>query len=220
MPFNKLIQGYKAFHKEHFGPGKKLFDTLVRDGQNPEVLMIGCSDSRADPAIITHAAPGDIFVVRNVSAIVPAYSRDLGHHGTCSAIEFAVRGLKVKQIVVMGHSMCGGVRALAERDLVAEHFEFLPQWVDIARSALVTTKKATEKLPEEERARELEKAVVLVSYHNLHTFPWIEERLMSGELTIHAWYFDMAKGKLLEYNPLTTRFEDLDGSKGIKKRGK
>jgi len=210
LPFNKLIQGYKAFRKEHFGPGKNLFHHLVRDGQSPEVLVIGCSDSRADPAIITNSAPGDIFVVRNVSAIVPPYTRDTGHHGTCSAIEFAVRALKVKQIVVMGHSLCGGVQALADRDLVAEQFEFLPTWVDIAKSALSATKKETENLPPEERARALEKAVVMVSYKNLHSFPWIMERVNKGELSIHAWYFDMARGKLMEYNPNTNRFEDLE----------
>ena len=112
MPFIKLKQGFKKFHSKYFIEKNDLFETLAKKGQSPEVLMIACSDSRNDPALITECEPGDIFVVRNVAAIVPPYSPDDKYHGTSAAIEFAVKGLKVKDIVVMGHALCGGINEL------------------------------------------------------------------------------------------------------------
>ena len=121
MPFEKLIRGYKAFHLNYFKSENKLFKGLVRDGQNPDTLIIGCSDSRADPAILTSSEPGEMFVVRNVAALVPPYKTDSMHHGTSAALEFGVKQLKVKHIIVMGHSMCGGVNAIAHHEITRRH---------------------------------------------------------------------------------------------------
>jgi carbonic anhydrase len=171
--------------------------------------MIGCSDSRADPAILTNTRPGDLFIVRNVAGIVPPYTLDSGHHGTSAAIEFAVKALSVKDIVVMGHSMCGGVRALAERDLVAEKYEFLPSWVDIVNPALKAARQQTANASPEEARRALEQAVILVSLKNLLTFPWIKQGVAEGRLQIHGWYFDMTAGRLLAYDEGTKTFVDV-----------
>jgi carbonic anhydrase len=134
MPFNKLIQGFGRFHSKYFLEKNKLFENLVQKGQSPEVLMIACSDSRNDPALITECEPGDIFVVRNVAAIVPPYSPDDKYHGTSAAIEFAIKGLKVKDIVIMGHALCGGVAALLNGTNKTE-YEFLDNWIEIGNAA-------------------------------------------------------------------------------------
>ena len=209
MPFDKLVKGYKAFHLNYFGSGKKLFKTLVRDGQNPDTLLIGCSDSRADPAILTNSEPGDMFVVRNVAALVPPYKTDSMHHGTSAALEFAVKQIAVKHIVVMGHSMCGGIRALADHALTRDQFEFLPQWVDIGTPALDHVHKNCKHTDPGDRHRALEQQVVLVSLDNLMTFPWVAERVKAKKLELHGWYFDMAEGALMEYSEKTGTFENL-----------
>ncbi|MEZ0262708.1 MAG: carbonic anhydrase [Alphaproteobacteria bacterium] len=218
MPFDKLIKGYKAFHLNYFRSGKKLFRNLVRDGQNPDTLIIGCSDSRADPAILTNSEPGDMFVVRNVAALVPPYKTDSMHHGTSAALEFAVKQIAVKHIVVMGHSMCGGIRALAERNITRDQFEFLPQWVDIGAPALEHVHKHCTHTEPDARRRALEQQVVLVSLDNLMTFPWVAERVKAKTLELHGWYFDMAEGALMEYNEKTKVFENLHKRSG--KNGK
>jgi carbonic anhydrase len=214
MPFDKLIKGYKAFHSNYFGSGKKLFRNLVRDGQNPDTLLIGCSDSRADPAILTNSEPGDMFVVRNVAALVPPYKTDSMHHGTSAAIEFAVKQIAVKHVVVMGHSMCGGIRALSEHAITRDSFEFLAQWVDIGAPALDHVEKTCGHAAPDDKRRALEQQVVLVSINNLMTFPWVAERVKAGNLQLHGWYFDMAAGELMEYNEKTRAFESLHKKNG------
>ncbi len=214
MPFEKLIRGYKAFHLNYFKSENKLFKGLVRDGQNPDTLIIGCSDSRADPAILTSSEPGEMFVVRNVAALVPPYKTDSMHHGTSAALEFGVKQLKVKHIIVMGHSMCGGVNAIAHHEITRDKFEFLPQWVDIGASALEEVERTMPDAKPEVHRRALEQAVVRVSLTNLMTFPWIAERVAAKEIELHGWYFDMKTGKLSEFNAEKNAFEDLN-KKGV-----
>src|ERR1700743_3368157 len=111
MPIEKLIKGFRAFHASYFEKSH-YYDHLVRDGQKADTLVIACSDSRNDPALLTQSEPGDIFVVRNVAAIVPPYEPDDRYHGTSAALEFAVKNLRVKNIIILGHELCGGVGAL------------------------------------------------------------------------------------------------------------
>lgn len=213
MPFEKLIRGYKAFHLNYFKSENKMFKNLVRDGQNPDTLIIGCSDSRADPAILTNSEPGEMFVVRNVAALVPPYKTDSMHHGTSAALEFGVKSLKVKHIVVMGHSMCGGVNALAQHAITRDKYEFLPQWVDIGAPALEEVEKTMASDKPDIQRRALEQAVIKVSLGNLMSFPWIAEGVKNGEIELHGWYFDMKTGKLSEYNAAKNSYEDLHKKK-------
>ncbi|MCE9507861.1 MAG: carbonic anhydrase [Alphaproteobacteria bacterium] len=212
MPFKNLISGYRSFHKNYFGGGKKLFRTLVRDGQAPETLIISCSDSRTDPAVLTGSSPGDIFVVRNVAAIVPPYKTDSNHHGTSAAIEFAVRTLKVKHIVVMGHSFCGGCRALAEKEALRGQYEFLSRWMEIGNPALEKVERELAGAPESVKRRALEQALVLVSLGNLLTFPWIKSAIEAQSVELHGWYFDLESGALLTHNPASGIFEEIKTS--------
>jgi carbonic anhydrase len=209
MPFRKLVEGYKSFHRNYFKSGNDLYKTLAREGQAPETLVIACSDSRTDPAIVLNSDPGDLFVVRNVAAIVPPYRSDDYHHGTSAAIEFAVRVLKVKHIVVMGHSLCGGVRALAEIDEMRGKYEFLPQWVNIGAPALEAVENELKDAGPQIRRRALEQAVVLVSLQNLMTFPWIREAIEAKAIDLHGWYLDITSGGLMHYDPETGNFADI-----------
>lgn len=214
MPFEKLIEGFRSFHKSYFEDHNP-YDALTQNGQDPEALVIACSDSRNDPALLTQSEPGDIFVIRNVAAIVPPYQPDDRHHGTSAAIEFAVCGLKVKNIVVIGHALCGGVKALAERPGNADQdqFEFLRQWISIGSPALDAVDRLLPGVSDSVRLRALEQALILTSLNNLMTFPWIREAVDAGQMALHGWYFDMVNGRMLTYDFTSGQFRDMgDGT--------
>ena len=209
MPINKLIKGFRAFRSSYFEE-KDHYSELVRKGQNPTALVIACSDSRNDPALLTGSEPGDIFVVRNVAAIVPPYQPDNNYHGTSAAIEFAVKGLKLKDIIVLGHSLCGGVQVLADQARQdAAKFEFLSQWIAIGRPARDTVNAILPDAPQAVKLKALEQAIILTSLNNLMTFPWIREAVESGKIALHGWYFDLVDGKLLGYDFKTGQFEEM-----------
>ncbi|MHA1539723.1 MAG: carbonic anhydrase [Alphaproteobacteria bacterium] len=206
---SKLLEGYKRFYKEHFKTENPLYNFDDLGGaQSPETLVISCSDSRVDPAILTNAGLGDIFVVRNVANLVPPYEPMWdSHHGTSAALEFAVNFLNVKNIVVMGHSNCGGIKTLVDRETKGAEFSFIADWIRIAR-------QARESLPEgltaEEKYCACEKGALKISLKNLMTFPWIHEKVMAKELTIHGWYFSIKDGSLLSLNQETGVFEPIE----------
>ena len=212
MPFSKLIQGFGRFHSKYFLEKNKLYETLVEKGQSPEVLMIACSDSRNDPALVTESEPGDIFVVRNVAAIVPPYHPDDKYHGTSAAIEFAVKGLRVRDIVVMGHALCGGVAALL-KGTDKDQFEFLDNWIEIGTEARDAVLKGLKDASPVVQQRALEQAVILTSLNNLMTFPWIKEGVVAGKITLHGWYFDMQQGKMLSLDFNSGVFTDMTQSR-------
>lgn len=205
-PIARLIAGFQRFHGSYFEGRSDLYQRLAAHGQQPKVLVVACSDSRVDPALLTHSRPGDLFIVRNVAAIVPPYQVDGRHHGTSSAIEFAVRGLKVEHIVVLGHALCGGVRALADPAQLAGQFEFLSDWVEIATPARDAVARYLAGAPAERTREGLEKATLLVSLRNLLSFPWIEAAVRERRLTLHGWYFDLVGGLLLAHDVSSGRF--------------
>lgn len=197
---DRLIDGFRKFRAAHIEGPSSDFERLVREGQSPQVLVVACSDSRNDPAILTESAPGDLFVVRNVAAIVPPYIADRNLKGTSSAIEFAVKGIKVRHIIVLGHALCGGVRALDADNAREQGFEFLTDWVGVAHEARAIIGDALGNVDPELRRRTLEQATILISLRNLLTFPWIEAAVRARSLRLHGWYFDMIKGDLLAHD--------------------
>ncbi|MGH6881295.1 MAG: carbonic anhydrase [Hypericibacter sp.] len=209
-PLQRLIRGFESFRAAHFEGDSDLYRRLAEEGQAPKVLIVGCSDSRVDPAIVTQADPGDLFIVRNVAALVPPYEVDGRIKGTSSAIEFAVRGLKVQHVIVMGHAQCGGVRALANAGQPDAGYEFLSDWVRIANPALAALNKVCPDLPPAEQRRMLEEATVMVSLGNLMGFPWIMERVRQRQLVLHGWYFDLVSGRLLAHDRRSGRFLPIE----------
>lgn len=208
MGLEKLIQGFQAFRASYFEDSHH-YQELMAWGQAPEALVIACSDSRNDPALVTSSAPGDLFVLRNVAAIVPPYHPDGRHHGTSAAIEFAVRGLRVRHIVVMGHAVCGGVQSLADQK--GGDYEFLAQWMAIGEPAREAVERLMADAPRKQKLQALEQAVVLTSLNNLMTFPWVAEGVAKGDIALHGWYFDMVKGKLLGYDFAQGAFREMEG---------
>lgn len=186
----QLIAGYRRFRQEVWPRERDRFRALAAE-QRPETMVIACSDSRADPSMVFNAAPGELFVVRNVAGLVPPYQPDGGRHGVSAALEFGVRVLGVKNLVVLGHARCGGVQALLE-GAPETAGDFVDAWMSIAAPALgcVGAETGVRQLD----ACEME--VVRVSVANLFTFPWIADRVGAGDLAIHGARFDIATGVL------------------------
>lgn len=206
-----LTDGIRAFKAQHYGRPSGLMQSLVEDGQAPATLMISCSDSRVDPAILSGAKPGELFTVRNVANLVPPYQPGPSLHGTGAAIEYAVRDLKVDHIVVMGHAHCGGIKALigsAGGQRMAR--DFINDWVEIALDAckLSVGDEATADGRRDvsldllkENAFLVERAAIACSLANLLTYPWLRERVEAGTLQLHGWWFDLETGDLWQTQP-------------------
>ena len=141
--------------------------------------------------------------------LFPPYQPDSNYHGTSSAIEFAIKGLKVKDIVVMGHALCGGVNALLSGKDTTQDFEFLTHWIKIGSAARDAVLKELKSIDPSIQQRALEQAVIMTSLNNLMTFPWIREGVATGKITLHGWYFDMVTGKMLGLDFATGQFVDI-----------
>jgi carbonic anhydrase len=208
MEIQKLIAGFKRFQENYFGGDQALFGQL-KQGQNPGAMVIACSDSRVDPAILLDAKPGDLFMVRNVANLVPPYEKGAGLHGVSTALEFGVCVLKVEHLIVLGHSSCGGVRALMQGISEDTPAEFINGWVNIAARA---KERVIAELPDasaDKQCTACEEASILVSLENLLTFPWIRERVEQGNLVLHGWYFNIDTGELVAYDAAQGSFQPL-----------
>ncbi|MFA7318630.1 MAG: carbonic anhydrase [Sulfuricella sp.] len=204
----KFVSGFKRFQGNYFGEDRNLYEQL-KHGQHPRALVLACCDSRVDPAILTGSEPGDIFVVRNVANLVPPREYGGGYHGVSAALEFAVCHLGVEHIIVLGHSQCGGIRALMQEAGECEGSEYIAKWMRIAEPV---REKVRRELPGESLDRQshaCEQGAILQSLENLLTFPWIAQRASTGDISIHGWYFDLAHGELLGYDPTDKVFAPL-----------
>lgn len=214
----KLISGFRSFREENFADNRSRFQDLVRRGQSPRIMIIACSDSRVDPAIVTGAEPGDLFVVRNVANLVPPCQGDGHHHGTSAALEYAVRSLGVAHIIVFGHACCGGIRALVESGVESENGEpgatnaanFVKSWMEIARPAYDEVVRAMPGAGVAEQAAACEKLGVKISLANLMTFPWIASAVAAGDLHLHGWYFDIVEGALCALDAENGEFRPVE----------
>jgi carbonic anhydrase len=188
---DQLIDGYRRFRAQVWPDYKARFEHLAL-GQNPRAMVIACADSRVDPAMIFGAVPGELFVVRNIANLVPPYRPDHAYHGTSAAIEFGVRVLRVQEVIVLGHAQCGGVQALL-RGAPPEAGDFVVPWIAIAQPARAKVLACTAL---EDAQEPCEREVVRLSLANLMTFPWIAERVATGELQLHGARFGIASGVL------------------------
>ena len=208
----RLIQGYRSFLDGRFVGERSRYEMLAETGQRPEIMVIGCVDSRVSPDVIFDAAPGELLVVRNVANIVPPHEPDRGsQHGTSAALEFGVQALRVKHIVVLGHAYCGGIRAFADEQEPLSPGDFIGRWMaQIAPAAESLGPRAKEE--GEGYLRRLEFASVELSLRNLMTFPCVRILVERGKLRLHGAYFGVASGRLLVRDPETGRFEPVDGA--------
>ena len=196
----QLFEGYQRFLSGYLVSHREELSKLAK-GQSPTIAMVACCDSRVDPSVIFDTSLGDIFVIRNVANLVPPFEpwrsnpfEPRGtYHGTSAALEFAVTRLMVEHIVILGHARCGGIMALLSEEGTPQGV-FIGRWMSIAKKALERVKKDT--LNAEEIATACEKQSALLSLENLLTFPWVNDRVQKGLLTLHAWYYDLENGRL------------------------
>jgi carbonic anhydrase len=191
----RLSAGYRRFRAGHYSDERERYEQLAREGQKPRTMIVACSDSRSAPETIFDAGPGELFVVRNVAALVPVYAPDAKSHGASAALEFAVLGLEVDSIVVMGHGRCGGVAAALDPESRLTDSDFIGAWVADLKTLDERTPATTAGGPAG-RQRLIEHLSVQQSLEHLRTFPWIAERERSGSLTLHGAWFDISLGEL------------------------
>jgi len=200
----ELIDGNVTFRKKFFNGDSSLFDELVLHGQKPKTLIIACSDSRVDPAVIFNCQPGELFVIRNIANLIPpCEDNDTSYHGTSAALEFGTCFLEVEHIIILGHTHCGGIRALLESVTVvvnAKPHSFIAKWMELARPASDRVLKEYSHLPIEDQVTLCEQYALVHSLQNLKSFPWVQERINNKQLTVHAWYFDLKTGAIHIYD--------------------
>jgi carbonic anhydrase len=194
-----LLSGYKRFKAAGWVQQRALFAQLA-EGQTPRILVIACSDSRVDPAQIFDVAPGELFVVRNVAALVPPCEQGEGLHGTSAAIEFAIEALGIRTILVMGHAKCGGVAAAIDRgkwgtrnSAQASKLSFVNAWIDLLTPVVEALANGNDQAA-------AERGAIQLSLANLQTFPFIESKVEAGILELVGARFDIATGGLDLYN--------------------
>ncbi|WP_397474124.1 carbonic anhydrase [Pusillimonas sp.] len=203
---SRLTEGYRSFLDGRFKTESNRYEQLSESGQHPEIMLIGCVDSRVSPEVIFDAGPGEMLVVRNVANLVPKYETDprASHHGTSAAIEFGVNGLKVKHIVVLGHALCGGVRAFHDCGEPLSQGDFISKWMAQIEPAAKRVGPMTGDI--KTHLKRLELAVVEESLNNLLTFPFVRRAVEAGELELHGAYFGVATGLLFLRDPATGEF--------------
>jgi carbonic anhydrase len=190
----RLIEGYSGFLSARLPREQSRYRELAETGQHPEIMVVGCCDSRVSPEVIFDARPGELFVVRNVANIVPPYEPDGQAHGVSAAIEFGVGGLRVKHIVVLGHARCGGVRAFAEAAPPLSPGDFIGKWMKLMQPAAAKTPRG-DCSPADYLTR-LEQANIVNSLDNLKTFPRLAMLIESGKIAVHGAYFGVVAGEL------------------------
>lgn len=194
----RLIQGYRDFRAGDYPAQKALYEKLGTKGQNPKVMLIACSDSRADPSDIFNAYPGEMFVTRNVANIVPPMDSSEGYHGTSATIEYAVKVLKVEVIVVMGHESCGGIAGCLAGMGYDPDAGYVGKWVSIIND--VRDRVLARNLPEEHVVFQMELEGIRQSMSNLMTFPFVREAVESGQLKLQGAYFSIIQARLMMAN--------------------
>lgn len=202
-----LTDRFRRFKFRHFAPNQDHYEELATYGQNPDTMVISCCDSRVDPETIFNAMPGELFVVRNVANLVPPYETGGRYHGVSTAIEFAIMNLRVKHVVVMGHSGCGGIKAALDKKAAIEtEAHFISRWMSMLDEARLTVLAAHQMKSQSERVSALEREGIKHSIKNLRTFPFVKDLEDKGRLGLHGAHFEIATGQLSVLNQVTNEF--------------
>lgn len=205
-----LLEGYKAFATQRLPTEQSRYRELSVKGQFPEVMVIGCCDSRVSPEVIFDAGPGELFVVRNIANLVPVYQPDGNAHGVSAALEYAVTVLKVKHIVILGHAQCGGIRAFVDKIEPLTPGDFIGKWMQM----FIKPGEVVEQRDHETMAQfveRIEKAAVFRSLENLMTFPFVRKAVEGGQMQLHGAYFGVAEGSLFVLDKTAKEFKRANG---------
>jgi carbonic anhydrase len=204
----QLIEGYRTFTSQRLPTEQSRYRELSERGQSPEVMVIGCCDSRVSPEVIFDAGPGELFVVRNVANLVPVYQPDSGAHGVSAALEYAVQVLKVKHIVVLGHAQCGGIRAFVDNIEPLTPGDFIGRWMAMFIKPGETVEQRAHETMQDFVTR-IEKAAVFRSLENLMTFPFVRNAVERNQLHLHGAYFGVAEGSLFVLDQAAKEFRGV-----------
>ncbi len=199
----KLLKGYERFRNGYFQRNRKQLEKLAQQ-QAPDVAMVSCCDSRVDTGILFDAEPGEIFVIRNVANLIPPFELKGDYHGTSAALEFAVTCLKVKEIMVLGHANCGGIRALMENDGNIKKDGFIDRWMQIAAPAKEDVLARDDLNNINEQIDACEKTAISYSLRNLLTHPWVRERVEQGKLQLVGYYYELHNGQLIKIDEINS----------------
>jgi len=206
----KLIRGIHRFRKEYWSENQELFRRLAEHGQAPEALFISCCDSRVIPTMITHANPGDLFILKNMGNFVPPYSENpLDGTGVAAAIEYAVLHLHVRDIIVCGHSDCGAMKALYKDRKVFGGTPHIAEWLKNGERTLEVIAANYPKMSKEERLAVTSEENVLVQMENLRTYPVVQKAAQEGRLHVHAWFFEIGTGNVFGYSIEKGQYEPI-----------
>jgi len=209
-----LLDGYRSFRTQRLPTEQSRYRELSERGQSPEVMVIGCCDSRVSPEVIFDAKPGELFVVRNIANLVPVYAPDGGAHGVSAALEFAVQVLGVKHVVVLGHAQCGGIRAFIDKMAPLSPGDFIGRWMSMfIKPGEIVEQREHETM--QDFATRIEKAAVLRSLENLMTFPYVQILVECGKLKLHGAYFGVAEGSLFVLDKTTKEFRSVKENEAI-----
>lgn len=205
-----LVQRYHGWKATTWTENRAWYRRLAADGQRPRAMVISCCDSRVHVTSIFGADQGEFFIHRNIANLVPAYAPDGEQHGTSAAVEYAVTALKVAHLIVVGHSLCGGVKGC--HDMCSGHApeleeksSFIGRWMDILRPGYDRVKD----MAAGEQLQALEKEAVLISLENLLTFPFVRDAVEAGEMTVHGLWNDIGEGSLEYFDPVARRFQPI-----------
>jgi len=202
-----LIDGYQRFYANRDNGEERLYRKLAEEGQAPKTMVISCCDSRVDPTTIFDVGPGELFVVRNVANLVPPFEPDGDYHGTSAALEFAVTGLKVENIVVMGHARCGGVKAFIDGVYgQSDETGFIGRWISLLEPAHDATCNAGHPAEDDDFQQLLEMDSIRSSLESLKTFPFVQDAIERNELKLRGAYFSIFHGSLLGLDPENNEF--------------
>jgi len=201
----RLLDGYRTFTTQRLPTEQNRYRELSERGQSPEVMVIGCCDSRVSPEVIFDVGPGELFVMRNIANLVPVYEPDGGAHGVSAALEYAVSVLRVKHIVVLGHAQCGGIRAFIDKIAPLSPGDFIGRWMSMfIKPGEVVEQRNHETM--QDFATRIEKAAVFRSLENLMTFPFVRTHAERGDISLHGAYFGVAEGSLFVLDKTTKEF--------------
>jgi len=206
----KLIAGIHRFQKLHWSKNEELYRRLAAHGQFPEALFITCCDSRVAPLEITHGQPGDLFILRNIGNFVPPYSESaLDDTGVAAAVEYAVRYLEVRDIIVCGHSDCGALKALYKDRSKYSDTPHIAEWLKHGDRTMAVVAANYPELSREERYEITAEENVLLQMENLRTYPVVQKATREGRLHVHAWYYVIGTGTIFRYSPEKEQFEPI-----------
>ena len=207
---DRLVEGYAAFLGGRLIEEQNRYLQLAESGQSPEIMVIGCCDSRVSPETIFNARPGELFVVRNVANLVPPYTPDGAQRAVSAALEFAVQALKVKHIVVLGHERCGGIKAYTEPNAPLSPGDFIGKWMALIAPAADAVGPATSFRTRDDYLSHLEQVSIVKTLDNLMTFPCVRILVERGRLTLHGAYFGVATGQLSVLDQKTAQFRAVN----------